>query len=466
MTALSRRSFLRQSAAVALGFGGLRHLLQAAPASATSAGASSSPFGRLMPDPSKIFDLPPGFTYTVFGEKGEQMDDGLICPGATDGSASFAMPYGKVLLIRNHELDARAKFRKLGPFGPGNRLLTRDWASKMYDPGNGKVMGYGGTTSLLYNPKTKKAERLHLSLAGTERNCAGGPMPWGSWITCEETTSTPGSNRGLKRRHGYNFEVSAYEVGAVDPVPLKAMGRFRHEAVACDPATGIIYQTEDTDDGLIYRFLPNEPGKLAAGGRLEALEIKGQPSLDLRNWGATPTVKPGESLPVSWRRMSNVDSYKDDLRLRGFAQGAARFARAEGMWYGNDAVYFACTTGGEKKLGQIWKLSLGASQDLELFVEPNDGSLLENADNLCVAPWGDLVVAEDNTANATTAEQYLLGVTPAGHCYKLGRNALNNSELAGCNFSPDGQTLFVNIMYPGCTLAITGPWEKALPAAA
>jgi secreted PhoX family phosphatase len=78
-----------------------------------------------------------------------------------------------------------------------------------------------------------------------------------------------------------------------------------------------------------------------------------------------------------------------------------------------------------------------------------------------VAPWGDLFVCEDNDGKATP-EQYLLGVTPTGHVYKFGKNALNNSELAGVCFSPDGGTMFVNIYSPGITLAITGPWEQAL----
>ncbi|MEM1060256.1 MAG: alkaline phosphatase PhoX [Verrucomicrobiota bacterium] len=455
---LSRRRFLQQSAAVALGFAGLRSFLQAAP---VRPGGTPSPFGPLQRDPAKIFDLPPEFRYHQVGEFGARMDDGLICPGAIDGSASFAMPYGKVLLVRNHELEPNPKLAQLGAFGPGNRLLSRDWARRMYDPGNGRVIGYGGTTSLLYNPQSGQAERLHLSLAGTERNCAGGPMPWDSWISCEETTVTPKMTPGLRREHGYNFEVSAYETGAVEPVPLRDMGRFRHEAVAADPATGFIYQTEDLDDGLIYRFRPNQPGKLRAGGRLEALAIKGRPSLDTRNWQAD-AIRTGERLPVEWVGLRDVESPKDDLRYQGFGRGAARFARAEGMWYGNDAVYFACTTGGRARLGQIWKLELGRPQELELFVEPNDGNLLENADNLCVAPWGDLIVCEDNTKHATSSEQYLIGVTPEGKCYRLGRNALNTSELSGVNFSPDGQTLFVNIMYPGATLAISGPWEKAL----
>jgi secreted PhoX family phosphatase len=94
---------------------------------------------------------------------------------------------------------------------------------------------------------------------------------------------------------------------------------------------------------------------------------------------------------------------------------------------------------------------------LELFLEPNDGELVDNADNLTVAPWGDLVICEDGKG-----DQFLVGVTPRGGIYKLGHNRYNTSEFAGAAFSPDGRVLFVNIQKTGLTLAITGPWKKDL----
>jgi secreted PhoX family phosphatase len=166
---------------------------------------------------------------------------------------------------------------------------------------------------------------------------------------------------------------------------------------------------------------------------------------------------------VTWIDLDDVESPEDDLRFRGFASGAARFARGEGMWYGRGAIYFACTNGGSEKKGQIWKYTPSPDEGkpeesrepgrLELFVEPNDGTLVENADNLTMAPWGDLIVCEDGSE-----QQFLVGVTPEGEIYKFARNAMNTSELAGATYSPDGSTLFVNIQSPGITLAITGPW--------
>ena len=154
----------------------------------------------------------------------------------------------------------------------------------------------------------------------------------------------------------------------------------------------------------------------------------------------------------------------DDLRYQGFEKGAARFARGEGMWYGRDAIYFACTDGGRQKSGQIWRYvpspAEGSSNErdkpgrLELFIEPNDGALVENCDNVTVTPWGDLILCENGPG-----EEFLVGVTPAGQFYRLARNAMDHADLAGATFAPDGSTLFVNIQGKGVTLAITGPWN-------
>jgi hypothetical protein len=322
----------------------------------------------------------------------------------------------------------------------------------------------GGTTTVVYDTRTQTVERQYLSLTGTIRNCAGGPTPWNSWISCEETVER--ASEMLTVDHGYNFEVpAAAEMGTVEPVPLVHMGRFNHEAVAVDPASGIVYQTEDRHDGLIYRYIPDVPGDLAQGGRLQALVLQGRSSLDTRNW-EQQTVQPGVPMAVTWIDLEDIQAPEDDLRLRGFDAGAARFARGEGMWYGESAVFFACTNGGRAKKGQIWRYVPSADEGtraeanapgtLELFVEPNDGAIIDNADNLTVAPWGDLIVCEDGSG-----DQFLVGVTPAGDIYKFARNAMNDSELAGATFAPDGSTLFVNIQHAGLTLAITGPWKSA-----
>lgn len=469
----NRRHFLKSASAYAVGFAGLRALVHPSMASGRSTVASQvTGFGELVADAAGLLDLPAGFSYRVVSRTGETMDDGLLVSASPDGMATFAGPDGLTLLIRNHEI----KPGDAGPFGLSNDLPASLPVDRLYDDGAGITPANAGTTTVVYDTRKQQVVRQFQSLIGTERNCAGGPTPWGSWISCEETTDRPGYLADPKdqftvdRAHGYCFEVPATDQPQIaDPVPLTAMGRMRHEAIAVHPPSGVVYETEDVDDSSIYRFLPHEPGKLAAGGKLQALAVRNRPTLETRNWDTT-TIAVGDSMEVEWIDLDDPEAANDDLRYRAQAAGAARFARGEGMWRVEDEsdgagdIYFACTSGGAKRIGQIWKYTPspdeGTAEEtlrpgkLELFLEPNDSRLVENADNLTAAPWGDLIVCEDRDGD----DVRLIGVTPAGGCYTFARNHVRG-EFAGATFSPDGSTLFVNLMTVGMTLAITGPWE-------
>lgn len=473
---LPRRDFLRRATALSLGFLGLRHL-------AGCGGESPHRIrglGDLVPDPHEILDLPPGFRYQILSPTGEPMNDGLRVPGGHDGMAAFPGPDGLTVLVRNHEL-VPADLRR-GPFGLKNELLGRVPRERLYDRGRGVTPGLGGTTTLVYDTRSRRLHRQFLSLAGTWRNCAGGPTPWGTWLTCEETVQR--AQGPAERDHGFVFEVPADpEKGPVaEPLPLKAMGRFNHEAAAVDPKSGAVYMTEDRGGtsvtrpserglGLLYRFLPDRPGHLARGGRLQALKIRDRAGADTTNWGwREPAVPVGAPLAVEWIDLENVESPDDSLRHQGHAKGAARFSRGEGIWTARDGIYFCATDGGRRRKGQIWRYVPSPEEGtpgearrpgtLELFIEPDDASVMENCDNLTAAPWGDLVFCEDGPWG-----NRLVGVTPQGKLYPIARNALNSFEMAGACFSPDGTTLFANIQTPGLTLAIWGPWERRLSQA-
>jgi secreted PhoX family phosphatase len=456
----SRRDFLISAGAASVGFIGMQRLFGTAHAGELKAGSlMSEGFGPLRPDPAKIIDLPEGFTYRIISRLGDEMDDGLLVPGAPDGMAAFEGPDGLTIIVRNHELSNGQV--GIGAFGRGGERASKIDRSRIYDPGRGGIPALGGTSTIVYDTAEHTVVREFMSSAGHCRNCAGGPTPWGSWLTCEETVIRAGED-GADRDHGYVFEVPATaEIGLADPTPIKGMGRFNHEAVCVDPATGIVYLTEDRGDGLLYRYIPNTPGKMLDGGTLQALKIRNMPSFDTRNWDSTD-VRVGHELGTEWIDLDNIDPVKDDLRTRGYEAGAARFARGEGIHWADGSAYAVCTSGGRARKGQVWRYTPGeregTSQEkpgkIALFVEPNDGDIVDMPDNIGVAPWGDLVLCEDGGG-----DQFLVGVTPEGRLYKLARNAQNSSEFAGACFSPDGTTMFVNIQHTGLTLAITGPWR-------
>ncbi|MDJ0714633.1 MAG: DUF839 domain-containing protein [Prochloraceae cyanobacterium] len=386
-------------------------------------------FGALKPDPKGILDLPAGFQYRAFSRTGDIMSDGHPVPKDHDGMAAFPGSEGTTILVRNHEISPNEKPAIIAP------------DNKKYDR-----FGSGGTTTLIIG-KDRQLIKDYASLAGTVRNCSGGPTPWGSWISCEEDVSTPNGPKKVARKHGYNFEVPATAESLVDPVPLVGMGRFNHEAIAVDPKTGYVYQTEDREDSCIYRFRPRQKGNLKAGGILEALVIKGMSKVN-----TSKNFPFSETKAVEWVKLEDVNPQRDSLRYEAQSKKAAIFKRGEGMCYSNGAIYWTCTSGGKAGKGQVFRYNL-AAETVELFVESPGAKILDNPDNLTVSSFGDLFLSEDGWG-----EQFIVGVNRDGKCYKFARNALNNSEFAGICFSPDGQTMFVNIQRPGITLAIWGSW--------
>ncbi|MDH5455055.1 MAG: PhoX family protein [Gammaproteobacteria bacterium] len=448
---LNRRRFLQSLAAAAF-----------APAVTGACAASRTAQANLVSDPDRILDLPPGFGYSVVSKAGTQMSDGLQVPGKHDGMAAFDGADGRIRLVCNHEI--RPEDTGSNSLRKRFSALPEEARAKFYDRGGDRTPGLGGTTTTIYDPQSAGTERQFLSLGGTELNCAGGPTPWGSWLSCEECFEwagdveyfgVPAARRDQK--HGYVFEVPAAADELVQAIPLTGMGRFEHEACAVDEATGIVYMTEDRHHSLFYRYVPNVPGKLLAGGKLQALVVDGQPSLATHNWTATPSIRLGEPLAAGWIDFDDPNPFEDTLRHDGAMRGAATFARGEGLCVAGDRFAFTCTNGGPARLGQVftYKPTSADGGELELIAESQEGSLLRNADNLTMAPWGDLIVCEDTSGHCG-----LVGIRPDGSQYAIADNAHSSSELAGVCFSPDGEILFVNIQYPGMTIAITGNWKS------
>jgi hypothetical protein len=274
----------------------------------------------------------------------------------------------------------------------------------------------------------------------------------------------------VTKPHGYVFEVPVSGPPSLEP--LVAMGRFVHEAVAVDPSTGIVYETEDARRSGLYRFIPRTPNRLAEGGRLQMLAVQGRPRIDLRS--GQPA---GLRFPISWVDIPEPDrahtnrGNKDGRGVfdQGLAAGGAIFARLEGAWHSEGRVYVTSTDGGQAKMGQVWELDI-ASQSLRLVFESPGADVLNMPDNLTVSPRGGLVLCEDGTANPCVH-----GLTREGRLVRFARNTvvLNGErngfagdfqkyEFAGATFSPDGEWLFLNLQTPGITVAITGPWSDGV----
>ncbi|MYI47047.1 MAG: DUF839 domain-containing protein, partial [Gemmatimonadetes bacterium] len=404
--------------------------------------ANYLPYGNLVTSPDcPEIEIPESFRCIRLSSGGvpSSVRDGLTVPNAFDGMAVFPLPNGNVRLIRNHEMvDEADSGRAIG--------------EPHYDP-----RGSGGTTSLEVRISGAGGDLSvelvdeFVSLAGTVVNCAGGPTPWGSWLSCEEITWGP--ERGYEQPHGYIFEVPASATGPVDPVPLRAMGRFIHEAVAVDPNTGIVYETEDTwyEPGRrpgagLYRFIPNRPGVLAEGGRLQMMAVTGRPGY-LTARGQTP----GTVLPVHWVDIDDPDppdAEEDWLAVffQGVSKGGARFARLEGAFYGDDGIYVVSTNGGDATAGQVfhYRPTSDDAGELTMVFESPSHDVLDSPDNIVLSPRGGLVMCEDGSD-----DQYVRGLDREGRIIDLVRAPVvgeyHPGEFAGSCFSPDGRVLFFNV---------------------
>ena len=446
----SRRTFI--AGACTLAFSGL---LKGLAVGSTASNKSVTGYGSLVPD--DILDLPQGFSYKIISTFGDKMNDGYLVPNKADGMGCFALEGSKVALIRNHEMA-------LDNHDPEMSKMQKPLLEFAYDRSPADEPLPGGTTTIIYDMATGQRVREYWSLIGTTRNCAGGITPWDSWLSCEESVFNKGEHGQLD--HGWVFEVSAKADKLSKPAPLKALGRFNHEAACVDPKTGIVYLTEDRPNSLFYRFIPNKYGELAKGGKLQALGIKGQDKgFDSRNW-VENSFEQGSWRHAKWIDINDIESPNDDLRIQGYNKGATIFARGEGIYWGDNELYFCCTTGGVKNLGQIMRYqpspAEGTPQEnnipgkLQLFFESVDPDTFGLGDNLTVAPNGHLIVCEDHYDGTTN---YIRGITPNGELYALAKLKIA-SETAGACFSPDGTILFINIQSPTKTLAITGPWDS------
>jgi uncharacterized protein len=490
MSTMSRRRFLQGSAGAAAGvalagpFGGL---VAHADGGRPRLDVPIGPVADLRDGVVRLW-LPQGFSYRSFHDNtaGATLSDGTVMPGRHDGMAAFASDApGAVVLIRNHEVA-----------GAGSAFAA---AAPTYDPAT-----RGGTTNTTVDLEGNVVSSV-ASLVGTQSNCAGGAMPWGSWITCEETVNGPDvfddftrgtlppttyvTNVRLTKPHGYIFEVGVTDVSTAEPI--RAAGRFAHEAVVYDDHEGVLYLTEDNfgfPSGLYKYVPPVHPcvaGRIEDGGQLFMLAVVDAPNVDLsarQGAGArfrTCWVPIDDPDPTFGRDPSGLPTTTNDQALvavaaQGWAQGAAYFSRLEGITIDRGRIYFTSTQGGGDPespdisttrpngyglgRGQVWSLKPGSGR-LELVYESPGPDVLDLPDNITVSKRGTLVVCEDGTNF-----NFIRGVTRRGELFTFAQNQIagrTGDEFAGATFDPTFSTLYVNIQATnGMTFAIWGPWRS------
>ncbi|HZG95328.1 MAG TPA: alkaline phosphatase PhoX [Mycobacteriales bacterium] len=483
MTELNRRTFLRGAAvtgglAAAGPFEGL--LAQGAHAAGPQGpSVRRAGYGALRPvtdlrDGAVRLHLPAGFQYRSFSVGlVDQLVGGGVVPNRQDGMEAFQARRGRVRLVRNHEVN--------GPGTPLPHVAPYDSAAQ------------GGTTTVEVNRDGTGAVTW-VSCSGTQMNCSGGEMPWGSWVTAEETVNGPDvgpdftgtPNTALTQPHGYIYEVPAWEGPSQVSrrVPIRSAGRFAHESVSLDPRTGALYETEDNFNfpSGFYRYDapvdPRRAKRIVDGGRLWMLKVKGVDNADLSGHFAN-----GTTFRTEWVRIADPDptmpaGTTNDQAIvavgnQGRAQGAAWFSRLEGVIYSRGKHYFTSTQGGAAVpppgqnppagfgdgYGQVWAYD-PKRETLTMVYESPSKALLDLPDNLTISPRGSILLCEDGSV-----DNYLRGLTRDGFRFDFAKNAIagkEGEEFAGATFAPNGRTLFVNIQASSSSMsfAIWGPWQR------
>lgn len=537
----ARRRLLQGSGALAAarftGVMGALYAQNALAATGKQTVSAASPYGAIAPVNDlatglPLLQLPPGFSYRSHGWTGDAMDDGAPTPGSHDGMAAvLSRRVGRgseLVLVRNHERGLVATAGEAIP-------APHSYASTMVDgiitvlygslpirigaggivtnpsaPAPAPFVGYpaGGTSNLVFRDNQWAGSMG--SLGGTLGNCAGGPTPWGSWLTCEETIYDFSTIGGKK--HGYVFEVAADPTQTIAE-PIVGMGRFIHEAVAVDPATGIVYETEDNRNiAAFFRYVPADTsgavGSLHHGGTLQAARIKtlvrqARPStLAQANDQGLLNPDIADEYELEWVNIADPDAdpvvvagqpggvslgFAAGPTYQALTQGCARMSRGEGIWYSAGKMFIVDTAAGVNGSGSVgngegavWELTLATMRLRAIFVSGHQ-TAGNNPDNVTVSPRGGVVLCEDGggSTDAFGTGARLLGLNPAGEAYIFCKNNVNlsaqqvagagktvsaadhrGSEFCGATFDPTGRVLFANIQTPGITVAITGPWSK------
>jgi hypothetical protein len=439
--------------------------------------------GPLVDDPAGLVALPAGFSYRVVSVAGETtLLSGEKSPDRPDGTGAFRWR-DRVRLVQNHEQ------------GPGAALPVPQAAGTVYD-----AAAPGGGCTVIETARDGRRIAEWVGLSGTISNCAGGLTPWGSWLTCEETEARAGASSGgvtLAADHGFVFEVLPAEPRLQRPVPIRAWGRFAHEAVVVEPSGRTVYLTEDASspNGLLYRWT-GSGGRLRSGtlqqlgptaGRLEALKVQAPDGGHLDDLSRITAQYLNQPLRTSWVEVPDRLAATTSTRKQFTADQITRSKKLEGAWGDGEGFYFDSSYAHEADIpagsvlhdGQIWYYhyatgTLTLKAYFPYVAALHDGgdpaalrgngvTYFDGPDNVHVTPWGGLVLAEDGDG-----DNHLVGWTEATGAWPLARNQINAgtatepafNEWTGPTFSPDHSLLFANVQEPGHTYAITADFRR------
>lgn len=369
---------------------------------------------------------------------------------------------------------------------------------------------YSGNT--VFNVSGPAASAVGATVVGTLNNCSSGHTPWGTYLTCEETTDNYLDPTQPVNGYGWVAEIDPQNQIAGLPVKRTALGRFDHENTAymLDASnTMALYLGDDGTPGCIYKFVPsakvNTSDRTANAGLLDTgtlyaakfnadgtgqwiALVQGQNGLVP---GATDpgNTTQGPQTPVTIDFATQADVLINTKAAARVA-GATLMDRPEWITVGPDnRIYVTLTNNGGRQItdtanprttnshGHIVRWTedgnspAATSFKWEIFLLGGDprlsadnlkgninGDTFSSPDGIRVDPQGRLWVQTDAGTGSTitstfgnNAMYYIDQATKASTRFLVGPNGC---EITGLAYTPDLKTFFINIQHP------TGQWPS------
>lgn len=495
--------------------------------------------------------LPENYSYEVLFSAGDPVEIGSVgytgsfqssaeterqAGGNHDGMHFFALPgvdpqKGGLLAINHETMDsailfsggynaatATAEQKRIALSSVGVSVIEIEFVDGKWRVKRDSRYNKRYTGNTIYKVGGPAASVIGGSVVGTLNNCSSGETPWGTYLTCEETTDNYLDPTNPEEGYGWVVEIDPLnELGA--PTKRTAMGRFDHENTAymTDASNRVaFYMGDDGTPGCIYKFIPSnafDPNNRAANanlldqGTLYVAKFNGDGSgqwVELtqgKNGLVTGASDPGNYTQSTTPPAPTTVDFNTQADVLIKTKAAARVAggtlmdRPEWITVGLDkTVYCTLTNNGGRRVtdpanpratnphGHIirWKEQgdspLATTFTWEIFLMAGDPSLaadnlkgnivgdtFSSPDGIRVDPKGRLWVQTDAGTGSSTTD--IFGANSMHYVDQQTRECKrflvgpHGCEITGIAYTPDLTTFFINIQHPN------GAWPSAsLPA--
>jgi len=289
----------------------------------------------------------------------------------------------------------------------------------------------------------------------TSSNCSGGVTPWGTVVTCEETTAGSDVNADGYLDLGWMVEIDprtkkVMKYGTPKFQKLWAMGRMSHENVCFGLDSLTAYYGEDAGAGNVWKFVADQKANMSSGKlyvlKLDSAMVGFEPRGTTGKWVLIPNTTTGERNNIvnaaraigatGFSGVEDVEINPLDGSIYFTAKGNSRTYRFKEN--GTNITGFETYIG-----GKTYRINTSNGIIAEPWDAGNDNLTFDSRGNLYVLQDGGKdhiwVVKNGHTQANPKVEVFM--TTPIG------------SEPTGMTFTPNEKFMFLSIQSPSTSNA-------------